>query len=113
MATIEIDDDTVRVRLSTWEKLAGMRGDVVVPREAIRGCEVLDRPFAARRGVRAPGTWFPGVIAYGTYRHGHDKDFVAVRRGQRAVSLPLADQTFSALLIGVPNPEEVCSQLGD
>jgi hypothetical protein len=112
MATIEIDDETVRVRLSTWERLAGLRGDVVVPREAIRSCEVLDQPFSARQGLRAPGTGFPGVIAYGTYRHSGSKDFLALLRGQRAVRLTLANQTFSALLIGTPDPEEVCSRLG-
>jgi hypothetical protein len=113
MATVEIDDRNVTVRLSTWEKLAGMRGGVfTVPRKAVRGCEVLERPLSAIRGIRSPGTGIPGLIAYGTYRHAHGKDFNAVHRGQRAVRLALADQTFSAMVVGVDDPDEVCTRLG-
>lgn len=82
-----------------------LHGDIVVPRDAVDSVEVLDAPLSTIRGVRAPGTGFPGLIAYGTFRKRGGKYFVAVRRGQRAARLSLTGQAFDEIVLGADHPE--------
>ena len=86
-----------------------LHGDIVVPREAVDRVDVLDAPLSSIRGVRAPGTGFPGVIAYGTYRRRGGKDFFAVRRGQRAARLSLEGHEFDAIVLGTDDPERLAA----
>jgi len=107
VAWLDVDANELRVRLTPFERLLALHGEIDVPRSSIRSVEVVDAPLSRLRGARAPGTGFPGLIAYGTFRHRHGKDFLAVRRGQQAVRLSLAEHEFAALIIGVGAPERV------
>jgi hypothetical protein len=82
-----------------------------MPRWAVQHVEVVNAPLKAIKGWRAPGTGVPRLIAYGTFRRSSGKDFVAVRRGQRAVRLTLARQEFSALMIGTADPDSLARDL--
>ena len=76
MAEVAVVDGQVVVRLSGWERAAAFRGDVAVPVWAVRAVVREPRPWAALRGIRAPGTGWPGVIAYGVRRRfGERPDF--------------------------------------
>jgi hypothetical protein len=111
MARIEVDGDTLTVRLTTAEKVQALHGDVTVSRSAVRRIEVLDEPFRAKRGLRAPGfDWFR-TVAVGTWRHRGGKDFVVLHQGDRAVRIELEGAPFAALLVGVDDPETVAGQL--
>jgi hypothetical protein len=66
---------------------------------------VLDAPMSRARGLRAPGTGVPGLVAYGTYRGCGWKDFLAMRRGQRAIRLSLTGHEFASIVLGVKDPE--------
>ena len=111
MASLDVYPDEVRVRLSPFERLMALHGEIDVPRKSIRSVEVVDAPLSRLQGVRAPGTGFPGLIAYGTFRHRHGKDFIAVRRGQQAVRLTLGGHEFAALILGVDDPEQLVAQI--
>ena len=57
----------------------GFHGDIAVPLSAVREVSVEPDPWSALRGIRAPGTGFPGVIAYGVRRMtGGRPDFAAI-----------------------------------
>ena len=101
MARIEQTADGVTVRLATWEKIAGLRGDIQIPRSAVTAVQVENEPLAAVAGVRAPGLHVPGRIKIGTWRHSGSKTFAAARRGVSAVRLDLAGQRYSRLVISV------------
>ena len=64
---------------------------------AVTAVRVVDDPWPELRGMRAPGTGLPNVIAVGTRRGGFGKDFAAVhgngpgsrgRAGRRRVRAP-------------------------
>lgn len=78
MAHVHVEGETVIVRLSPWERLGAMHGDIRVPREAVTGARVAIDPWTELRGIRAPGTGIPGVVALGTRRGRFGKDFAAV-----------------------------------
>jgi hypothetical protein len=113
MATVDVQGENVIVRLSPIEKLGALHGDVTVPRPSVRAVEVTTQPFVELRGIRAPGTGLPGVIALGTWRRGRGKkDFVAVYRGRPAVVLDLDDRgPYDRLIISVDDPGEVRRRL--
>lgn len=107
MAELEVDGDTVRLRLRPSEKWASLRRhDIVLRRDQITSVEVVDRPFRALRGLRAPGTGVPGVIAMGVWRGRGVKDFVLLRRGQRGLVLTLSgDAPYRRMVVGIADPE--------
>lgn len=112
MAELLVDDTHIHVLLSPLEKLGALRGDLSVPRSAVAAARSTDRPFAELRGLRAPGTGWPGVIALGTWRGRRGKDFVAIRRGDpEAVVLELEGADHARIIIGVADATPILAQL--
>jgi hypothetical protein len=106
MPTLETDGDVLVVKLSALEQLAAFRGDVRVPLSAITSVEVEPDPWGALRGIRAPGTGWPGVIAYGVRRYSGGRDFAAVLRKGPALRIDLDDSSpFARLLISIEDPQ--------
>jgi hypothetical protein len=106
MATLETAGDSLVVRLSAFERFAALRGDVRVPLSAVTDVAVEPDPWSALRGIRAPGTGWPGVIAYGTWRFSGGRDFVLVRSKRPAVRIDLDESSpFARLLITIEDPE--------
>lgn len=107
MADVVVAGDELVVRLSGWERAAAMRGDVRVPLQAVRSAGLVSDPWHALRGIRSPGTGWPGVIAYGTRRMtGERPDFSAVLRGRQTVLVELDPPSqFGQLLVSVGDGE--------
>jgi hypothetical protein len=99
VASIRREGDEVVVLLNDLEKMGALRGIVRVPAAAVRSVRLSERPFRELRGIRAPGTGFPGVVALGTWRYRDGKDFVAVYRGEPAVVVELAGAPFARLIV--------------
>jgi hypothetical protein len=111
MAAIRLEGEELVVRLNDLEKAGAFRGDVRVPVAAIRAARVTERPFREIKGLRAPGTGFPGVIALGTWRYSGGKDFVAVYRGGPAVVVELEGAAFSRLIVSEQDAAAVAASL--
>ncbi len=111
MAHFEVDGDQLALRLTSEEHLEGMHRDVVVPRSAVAVIRVTEDVWSELRGIRAPGTGLPGVIAVGTRRGSFGKDFAAVHGKGRGVVVELVGQDFSRLIITTPDPEGVVGRL--
>jgi|SRR5665213_1110709 hypothetical protein len=106
MATLAIQGDELWVRLARLEKLAAMHGDIRVPLSAVSAITVENDPWGALRGIRAPGTGIPGLIAYGVRRAtGGRPDFAAVHGRRPAIRVELGPLArFERLLVTVPDP---------
>lgn len=90
MARVEVHSDRVIIRLTAPEKTVSLRKrDVVLDRSAIRNALITNDPWVWIRGIRAPGSWVPSSVAYGTWRTKHGQDFVLARRGRDAVVIDL------------------------
>ena len=107
MARIGYEGDELVLRRGWLEKLGAFRGDVRVPRSSIRDVRASDRPWSELRGMRAPGTGFPGVISLGTRRGGGIRDFAAVYGNRPAVMVELEGAEFDRLVVSVHDPAEV------
>jgi hypothetical protein len=99
VATIRREGDELVVLLNDIEKMGALRANVRVPWSTVRSVRVAEQPFREIRGLRAPGTGFPRVIALGTWRYSGGKDFVAVYRGEPAVVVELDGADFRRLVV--------------
>ncbi|VEG54347.1 Uncharacterised protein [Mycolicibacterium aurum] len=111
MAELRRVGDEVEVRLSTLEKIAGMRRDFRVPVSAVTDVAVIDQPMAAVTGVRAPGAHVPGRVKIGTWRGRDGKTFASARAGVPAVRVDLVGQPFRQLVISVPDAKTVADRI--
>jgi len=111
VARFEISGGDLRLRLSWVEKLEGARGDVVVPLTSVADVRAVPNGWPELRGIRAPGTGLPGVIAVGTRRGRFGKDFVVVHGKGPAVIVELDGAAFSRLMATVPDPEETVAAI--
>jgi hypothetical protein len=104
VAQIVLDGDDVVIKLSPLEKLGAMRDDVRVPRSAISECRVTRDAWSELRGIRSPGTGWPGVISLCTLRGNGTRDFAAVYRKRPAVVIELQGADFDRLVVSVKDP---------
>jgi hypothetical protein len=112
MAKLIVDGPDLVVQLSSLEKLGALRGDVRVPLSTVRSAEIEPHPWGAVRGIRAPGTGIPGVIALGTRRYLHGQDFTAIVGKKPAVRVDLSDESpFSRLVVSVPDPDSTLAEI--
>jgi hypothetical protein len=63
------------------------------------------------RGIRAPGTGIPRVIAVCTCRGSFGKDFAAVHGRGPGVVVEFADQEFQRWVVTVDDPQAVVAEV--
>jgi hypothetical protein len=108
---VELTDDTLEVRLSLWQKLLGLLGNITVPRADVSDVEVVEDPVRAamdagiKVGLRLP--WFYYVAR--TIRL--DQAFV-VRRGVPALSFAVRNKgSLKRVLVSTPEAEQLAQRL--
>ncbi len=99
VATLVVEGDKLVVRLTGLEKAEAMHGDVREPLAAVRLVRVVADPWPELRGIRAPGTGYPGKIAVGTRRGSFGKDFAAVHSRGTAVVVDLEGSPYSRFVV--------------
>ncbi len=99
MAELVWGNETLALHMSAREKFFSLHGDIVVPRAHVENVEEVPDLWVHLRGMRAPGTGFPGVIMLGTTRFRGGKDFCAVYGHRPGVIVDLRDEPFQRLLI--------------
>ncbi len=111
MATLQLTDSTLTIRLTRFEKIAGLLRDVEVPRSAVRSVDVVGDALTAARGLRAPGLGLPGVRKIGTWRRSGERTLVSVRRDQPALRIRLEGQRYDTLLVGTDAATDLADAL--
>jgi hypothetical protein len=111
MAAYSIEHEDLLVVMSGLEHLGALRGDVRVPLSSVQAVRVSMKPWSELRGIRAPGTGFPWVIALGTWRGRFGRDFAALYGSQAAVVVELEGAEFSRLIVSCSRAETVAAEL--
>ena len=114
MARLEVDGDALVVRLSGLERLGAFRlSEPSAQLSAIREVKTALDPWRELRGLRAPGTGFPGVIALGTRRGQGFRDFSAVYGRGPGVVVELDDTPWSRFVVTTRDgsPEDAVARI--
>ncbi|MEU4422081.1 hypothetical protein AB0F81_15760 [Actinoplanes sp. NPDC024001] len=111
MAHVEVTADRVRIQLTPGEKVAGLRGDLDLPRTAIRAAQVVPDGPAAVSGLRAPGLAVPRRTKIGTWRGRGSRSFAVVRRGQPTLCLSLTGERYDRVLVSTPDAADLATAL--
>jgi hypothetical protein len=112
VAHLLVGGDDLRVVLSFVERIGAFVGEgLSVPLTAVRDARATTDPWADLRGMRAPGTGIPRVIALGIWRHSFGRDFVAVYGGGPAVIVDLVGTRFARLVVSDRRAEALAAEI--
>jgi len=93
-------------------KLWALKSKITVSKENIIKAYQNEKEFTFWKGIRAPGTEIPWLIAAGTfYKKG--RNFWDVSNKKKAIVVELQDHCFKKLIIEVENPEAVIKILNE
>ena len=111
MADLVSDGTSLTLAMSRIERLEGLRGDLHAPLAAVSVVRTVEDPWAELRGMRAPGTGLPGIIAVGTRRGSFGKDFASVHGKGPAVVVEFVGQEFERWVLTVDDPDAVMARV--
>ena len=111
MTTLHIHDDSLHVRFTRAEKVAGLVRDRDVPLSHVRDVDVVSDGLTAVSGLRAPGFSLPWRRKIGTWRRPGRKALVSVRRDQPVLRLRLEGDGYDELIVGTDRAEEIAASL--
>ena len=112
MARLAVEGDRIVLHLSRLERIGGViGGDIDAPLDAVTAVRVAPDPSRELRGIRAPGTGWPGVIALGHRRAKGVHDFAVVYHNRHAVVVELDGQRFDRLVVSCDDPEAVAAAI--
>lgn len=104
MAELAIKDGNIELNLSTKEKFGALqRSDLSFPVASVRSVERLQNSRDGIRGMRAPGTGWPGKIALGKWRTFKTVDFIAVYKNDPGYLIELHDQRYDRIVVSSPD----------
>jgi hypothetical protein len=104
---IEIAGRELAVRFTGLDRLWSLSGGIAVPLPAVTGARALSRTEAVadKPRVRAPGTFWPGVVVAGSYRWpGRRTELWCVHRGEELLAISLTGQPYARVVVEVPDP---------
>ncbi|MRH87706.1 hypothetical protein GFY24_09620 [Nocardia sp. SYP-A9097] len=110
MVELEIAGTTVTVHVTGTHRVLALRERVTFDLSeiaAVTEAEVDLRP----PWLRAPGAFFPGVIAAGTFRGKGRKEFWDTHFAGQGVRIDLAGADFTRLVVDVADPDLVLREL--
>ena len=113
MARLETVGPALVVRLSWLERLGAFRRGPRMPLSTVAVVRASSDPWHELRGIRAPGTGIPGVIALGTRRLGGGKDFCAVYGKGPAVVVELSGAAYGRLVISDADAGTTAARIGE
>ena len=109
MTKVTTSDDKLVVDVEGLDKLWAFKSRLEIPLNHISG--VRSGADERAKGIHAPGTHFPGVIAAGTFYQIGKKVFWDVHHSERAIAIDLHDDSYSTLVIEVADPEATIAEI--
>ncbi len=109
MADLRAEGNDLVLHMHALEKAEGFHGDIRVPLSAVTAVRVVDDAWPELRGIRAPGTGVPEVIAVGTRRGGFGKDFASVHGTGAAIVVELEGAEYARLIVTSDDANAVAS----
>ena len=111
MAQLHVDGNDLVVRLGIVDVMLSMRSTMRFPLTAVQRIYVDPVVADEPRGIKAPGTYVPGVLTKGTFHFDGVKTYWNVRRGTDAIVVELYAQKLDRLVIEQANPATIIQEI--
>jgi hypothetical protein len=108
---IDVTPSQITVTLSVFETPFAMKHRLEIPTENIALATAVDRSEVHRPLVRAPGTYLPGLLSYGSFGVGEGREFWAVPGRPRLLVIDIQNWTYSRAVLAVPDPDQVAGTI--
>lgn len=107
MVEYSIRDGVLTLELLGLHKLWALKSRLELPLAEIRAVRRADRERdrVTFPWIRMPGTYFPGLIAAGTFYRGKERAFWDVSNFRRAIALELEGGRYDRVVVEVADPE--------
>jgi hypothetical protein len=105
MLHLDIEGDELVLRITGWDALFALSRGMRIPVMEIAGVAVFPRRLVPATGWRLPGTSLPGVIRFGSYGTGSERDFWMVRKAEQVLVIQLQPgAAYRRLVLEVADP---------
>lgn len=111
VAALVVEGLDLVVKMSELEKFEAVHPDVHVLLSTVRAVRVVEDAWPELRGIRAPGTGIPGVIAVGTRRGSFGKDFAVVHGRERAIVVELDGAAYSRIILTAQDADSIAAEI--
>ena len=111
VAALVVEGLDLVVKMSELEKFEAVHPDVHVLLSTVRAVRVVEDAWPELRGIRAPGTGIPGVIAVGTRRGSFGKDFAVVHGRERAIVVELDGAAYSRIILTAQDADSIEAEI--
>ena len=108
MAHLVINESRVRLQLSRWEVLGGLRTSPEVLLSEVESVEIVKNPWTSKvlKGIRI-GTGIPFVVLLGTMKYIKGKDFCAVYKRRPNAVITLKSGPFKRWIFEIKDMSEI------
>ena len=97
------------VEVQGLDKLWALKSRLEIPLAHVKGVRSAKDEHV--RGIRAPGTYFPGIIAAGSFHQIGKHVFWDVHDQDRAIAIDLHDERYTTLVLEVEHPDVTRSEI--
>jgi hypothetical protein len=104
MAKVSIAGQDLVVEIEGMDRLWALKSRLTIPLANVRGATVDPGAVREPKGLRGPGTAWPGVIYAGTFHRDGERVFWDVHGRDKAIVIELADERYARLIIDVDDP---------
>jgi hypothetical protein len=105
MAKVEINGDTLEIRVTGVDRILALKSTVSVPLTHVSGVDQdVEEASVVFHGLKLPGTGLPGVVTAGSFLKKGEWTFWDVHDPAKPVIIRLQDEHYSRLVIGVDDP---------
>lgn len=114
MATITVEGDRLKVRLSGWQSWFALKREIDVALNNVVSAEAGTLTSKRPDGLRLPGTYLPGVITAGSYWWRlRGWSFWSVRHEARAIDIRLRDEHYNRVVVEVVDPPATATMIAE
>lgn len=108
MAHLVVNEGRVRLQLSKWEVLGGLRTSPDIALSEIESVEIVENPWTSKvlKGVRI-GTGIPFVVLLGTMKYIKGKDFCAIYKRRPNAVITLKSGPFKRWIFEIKDMNEI------
>jgi hypothetical protein len=103
---VRISKDSIAVDLTVVERIFAVKRSFSIPISNIIKVS-SELPAPSWKEIKLPGTWFPGVVKYGSYNIGRERSFWLVRKGRHILNIEVKGMSYKRFVLEVENNEEL------